>query len=129
MRTQLQALVVVALAASAGCSSLDTPSAATRRPDANEDLVLTVVSGADVSQVVIDASIAVIGKGGAIENIGHTDQFGEGRVKKESIISSQSPVVLVCKPPYFRCAALLVKEERLLEFDEFSLSLPPVYVQ
>jgi hypothetical protein len=36
--------------------------------------------------------------------------------------------VIVCKPPWFGCAAAGIGEIHLLDFDEFVITLPPMVV-
>ena len=91
---------------------------------------MTVVNGGDRSQKVAGAKAYVYSKEMQLVEVGSTDEFGEVRLSKSRIAASPVPVLLVCKPPLsaFGCAAAPLEMTRLLEFDEYSITLPPVVV-
>jgi hypothetical protein len=108
----------------AGCSSVAPSEIA----NAHRLIKLTVVNSDDTTMLLPGVELSYIGSDGSIHPLGQTDQFGEISVSKDILKSKSATVVLCCHSLFF-CGALRVKEERLLEYDEYLMVLSPIVVR
>jgi hypothetical protein len=85
-----------------------------------------VVSSADTSLMMLPGiDVITVAGDGLLQHIGQTNVTREIRLSKMQLKVHSVSVVLFCHRLFF-CGALMIKETRLLEFDEYLTGLSPI---
>lgn len=95
---------------------------------ANQSVRLTVVNSQDTTMLLPGIELSYIAGDGSIHRLGETNQFGEISIPKGLLRSKSATVVLFCHRLFF-CGAVRVREQLLLEYDEYLIALSPVVVR
>ena len=110
---------------SVSCAGGFRDLAAKREPREKATIALEIVDNVDTTQPVSGAIVYVMGRDLGYLEVGRSDEFGEIEIEKRRLGPSRRPVIVICKPPAYGCAAEGVGPINLLEFDEFVIALPP----
>jgi len=93
-----------------------------------ERFALTVINAADGQTLLPGVEVSVVTRDGAVRILGKTDRFGVIVIEKRVLRENGASVVLCCHE-FFFCGALRVKEDQLLEYDEYLIAISPVIVR
>ena len=82
------------------------------------------IVGFDDPSLMEGVSVTLIGKTGAVTDLGKTDGFGALSVGKDRL-RKEGSVILFCREGFF-CGAFLVDEERFFDYNERYIELAPI---